>query len=122
MSSHRASRPVLRHSSNAARTSTQHDRRIGWHDEALQFRRHRDRAEGNHRTAASASPAVRAKRSTGRHRTVRSCRRQESRLKTRSVDGKLKILIVTQYFWPESFRINDLALGLRDRGHDVTVL
>lgn len=34
----------------------------------------------------------------------------------------MKILIVTQYFWPESFRINDLALGLSDRGHDVTVL
>jgi colanic acid biosynthesis glycosyl transferase WcaI len=33
----------------------------------------------------------------------------------------LKILIVTQYFWPENFRINDLALGLRDRGHEVTV-
>ena len=34
----------------------------------------------------------------------------------------MRILIVTQYFWPESFRINDLALGLRDRGHEVTVL
>jgi colanic acid biosynthesis glycosyl transferase WcaI len=34
----------------------------------------------------------------------------------------LRILIVTQYFWPESFRINDLALGLRERGHEVTVL
>lgn len=33
----------------------------------------------------------------------------------------MKILIVTQYFWPEEFRINDLALGLRDRGHEVTV-
>ena len=32
-----------------------------------------------------------------------------------------RILIVTQYFWPEDFRINDLALGLRDRGHEVTV-
>lgn len=34
----------------------------------------------------------------------------------------MKILIVTQYFWPESFRINDLALGLKERGHEVTVL
>lgn len=34
----------------------------------------------------------------------------------------MRILIVTQYFWPESFRINDFALGMRDRGHDVTVL
>ena len=33
----------------------------------------------------------------------------------------MRILIVTQYFWPENFRINDLALGLRARGHEVTV-
>jgi len=33
----------------------------------------------------------------------------------------MKILIVTQYFWPEDCRINDLALGLLDRGHEVTV-
>jgi colanic acid biosynthesis glycosyl transferase WcaI len=34
----------------------------------------------------------------------------------------LRVLIVTQYFWPESFRINDLATGLVERGHAVTVL
>ncbi|MBC7947479.1 MAG: glycosyltransferase family 4 protein [Chitinophagaceae bacterium] len=34
----------------------------------------------------------------------------------------MRILIVTQYFWPENFRINDLALGLLERGHQVTVL
>jgi colanic acid biosynthesis glycosyl transferase WcaI len=34
----------------------------------------------------------------------------------------LKILIVSQYFWPENFRINDLAQGLVKIGHDVTVL
>ncbi len=34
----------------------------------------------------------------------------------------MKILIVTQYFWPENFRINDLALGLQERGHQVSVL
>lgn len=34
----------------------------------------------------------------------------------------MQILIVTQYFWPESFRINDLALGLLERGHQVMVL
>jgi glycosyltransferase involved in cell wall biosynthesis len=34
----------------------------------------------------------------------------------------MRLLIVTQYFWPEDFRINDLALGLRARGHEVTVL
>jgi glycosyltransferase involved in cell wall biosynthesis len=33
----------------------------------------------------------------------------------------MRVLIVTQYFWPESFRINDLATGLSERGHEVTV-
>ncbi len=33
----------------------------------------------------------------------------------------MNILLVTQYFWPENFRINDLASGLRHRGHEVTV-
>lgn len=34
----------------------------------------------------------------------------------------MNILIVTQYFWPENFRINDLALDLKQKGHSVTVL
>jgi glycosyltransferase involved in cell wall biosynthesis len=34
----------------------------------------------------------------------------------------VRILIVSQYFWPEHFRINDLAEGLVQRGHEVTVL
>lgn len=34
----------------------------------------------------------------------------------------MKVLIVTQYFWPEDFRINDLAIGLKQRGWEVTVL
>jgi len=34
----------------------------------------------------------------------------------------VNILIVSQYFWPENFRINDLAIGLKMRGHGVTVL
>lgn len=34
----------------------------------------------------------------------------------------MNLLIVTQYFWPENFRINDVALGLKERGHEVTVL
>ena len=34
----------------------------------------------------------------------------------------LKILIVSQYFYPESFRINDLVEDLVLRGHEVTVL
>lgn len=34
----------------------------------------------------------------------------------------MKILIITQYFWPESFRINDICLGLKERGYEVVVL
>jgi glycosyltransferase involved in cell wall biosynthesis len=34
----------------------------------------------------------------------------------------MRILIVSQYFWPENFRINDLAKKLAQRGHAVTVL
>ncbi|WP_373020558.1 glycosyltransferase family 4 protein [Thiomicrorhabdus sp.] len=34
----------------------------------------------------------------------------------------MRILIVSQYFWPENFRINDLCAELADRGHEVTVL
>lgn len=33
----------------------------------------------------------------------------------------MRILIVTQYFWPEQFRINDLCEGLIEKGHEVTV-
>ena len=34
----------------------------------------------------------------------------------------MRLLIVTQYFWPENFRVNDLCAGLGDRGHQITVL
>ena len=34
----------------------------------------------------------------------------------------MRILIISQYFFPENFRINDLCLGLKDNGHEVTVL
>ena len=34
----------------------------------------------------------------------------------------VRILIVTQYFHPEPFRINDLALALHAKGHQVTAL
>lgn len=34
----------------------------------------------------------------------------------------MKILIVTQYFWPEQFQINEIAPELVKRGHEVTVL
>lgn len=34
----------------------------------------------------------------------------------------MRLLIISQYFWPENFRINDLAEALRIRGHQITVL
>lgn len=34
----------------------------------------------------------------------------------------MKILVVSQYFWPENFRINDLVSELIAKGHRVTVL
>ena len=34
---------------------------------------------------------------------------------------KLRILVVTQYFWPENFRVNDLVKEWVQRGHQVTV-
>ncbi|MFA4903606.1 MAG: glycosyltransferase family 4 protein [Desulfobaccales bacterium] len=34
----------------------------------------------------------------------------------------MNLLIITNHFWPENFRINDLALGLIKNGHRVTVL
>ena len=33
-----------------------------------------------------------------------------------------KLLIVTQHFWPEAFRVNDLAAGFLERGYEVDVL
>jgi colanic acid biosynthesis glycosyl transferase WcaI len=38
------------------------------------------------------------------------------------VGNNVKILVVTQYFWPEEFRINELSTMLAERGHQVTVL
>ncbi len=34
----------------------------------------------------------------------------------------MDILIVSQYFWPENFRINNLAIALEKEGHKVTIL
>jgi glycosyltransferase involved in cell wall biosynthesis len=34
----------------------------------------------------------------------------------------MRILLFSHYFWPESFPINDLCLGLQERGHQVTVV
>ena len=36
--------------------------------------------------------------------------------------GTLRILVFSQHFWPESFRINDVAQSLHAAGHEVTVL
>ena len=35
---------------------------------------------------------------------------------------KLKILFVSQYFYPENFKGNDIVFDLANRGHEVTVL
>jgi glycosyltransferase involved in cell wall biosynthesis len=37
-------------------------------------------------------------------------------------ESKLRILVVTQYFWPENMRINDLVRDFSEAGHEVTVL
>lgn len=34
----------------------------------------------------------------------------------------MRILVVSQYFWPENFRVNDLVTEWVKRGHEVTVL
>ena len=34
----------------------------------------------------------------------------------------MRILVISQYFYPENFRINDLCLGLKSNGNTVTVL
>jgi len=34
----------------------------------------------------------------------------------------MRILVFSQHFWPETFRINDVVRGLRDAGHEVQVL
>lgn len=34
----------------------------------------------------------------------------------------MHVLVVSQYFWPEEFRVNDLVAELVERGHRVTVL
>jgi glycosyltransferase involved in cell wall biosynthesis len=34
----------------------------------------------------------------------------------------MRVLVLSQYFWPENFRVNDLSAELVARGHHVTVL
>ena len=34
----------------------------------------------------------------------------------------MRVLVLSQYFWPENFRVNDLCAELIARGHQITVL
>ena len=34
----------------------------------------------------------------------------------------MRILVISQYFYPENFKINDLIFSLKKRGHQITVL
>ena len=34
----------------------------------------------------------------------------------------MRVLLLSQHFWPESFRINDVAIALHAAGHEVVVL
>ena len=34
----------------------------------------------------------------------------------------MKVLVLSQYFWPENFRVNDIARSLIEKGHDVEIL
>ena len=34
----------------------------------------------------------------------------------------MRILVISQYFFPENFRINDLVFSLKKRGHYIEVL
>ena len=40
----------------------------------------------------------------------------------RIIKKNLKILIITQYFWPENFRVNELSEELTKLGHQITIL
>ena len=37
-------------------------------------------------------------------------------------DGRKTILVVSQYFWPEEFRVNELVIGFQEKGYNVEVL
>ena len=34
----------------------------------------------------------------------------------------MKLLLISQYFYPENFKINDLIFSLKERGHQISVL
>ena len=35
---------------------------------------------------------------------------------------KKSILVISQYFWPEKFHINDVCEELKNNGHDIQVI
>jgi glycosyltransferase involved in cell wall biosynthesis len=41
---------------------------------------------------------------------------------TSAAPTPIRLLVVTEHYWPEEFRITDLVAGLRERGHHVEVL
>ena len=34
----------------------------------------------------------------------------------------MRILVVSQYFWPEDFRINEFVKDFKKKGHEIVVL
>ena len=44
------------------------------------------------------------------------------RFANNATSENMKILIVSQYYYPEQFQINEIAPELVKRGHDVTVI
>ena len=46
---------------------------------------------------------------------------EKTAIKNQSKENNLRILIISQYFYPENFRINDLCYGLLEKGCKVTV-
>lgn len=58
-------------------------------------------------------------------RSIHSCETNKPSLASGGLGlerRNLRVLMTSQYFWPEVFPINDLARGLVQRGHAVTVL
>ncbi len=47
---------------------------------------------------------------------------EESKAEPDTSSRPLRVLFVSQYFWPENFRANDIVRGLEERGCDVTVI
>lgn len=65
---------------------------------------------------------------SGGGREWRECRSKAHPLHDRNTpsasghSAPIKVLVISQYFWPETFRITELARMLAEAGHEVTVL